>query len=97
MQSLFLPSVAKTQQGTSLLENQNNTESTTEWLMTLQCTHTHTYPEGIACWVSEALLPSCWSPYAQAKEFLQKNQFKVLFQTTLIRVMLQELSEAFEI
>lgn len=40
VQSLLLPSAAVTQWGTSTLENQNNFESTTEWLMTLQCTHT---------------------------------------------------------
>lgn len=38
--SSLLLSVAVTQQGTSMLANQNNFESTTEWLMTLQCTHT---------------------------------------------------------
>lgn len=78
-QSSLLLSVAVTQQGISMLANQNNFESTTEWLMTLQCTHV---PRGncllgfrrVPCFL---LISQClnWGIYTNKKNHYFKEQW----------------------
>lgn len=88
-QSSLLLSVAVTQQGVSMLANQNNFESTTEWLMTLQCTH---MPRG-HCLLGFRRVP-CFLLISQClNQGIYTNKKKSSLQRTMIGMMLQEQRE----